>query len=147
MNSIRTDYLNPEFQELVSQLNEDLANRDGKDHPLAQFNEIMHLKHVVVVYIENEAVGCGAIAKIDFSAMEIKRMYVTPAYRGQQIGENILTELENWAKELNYKKCILETGKRQVAAVKFYAKCKYQVIENYGQYQGMQNSICFEKQL
>ena len=58
-----------------------------------------------------------------------------------------MQELENWAKELNYKKCILETVKRQVAAVKFYANCEYEVIENYGQYQVMQNSICHEKHL
>jgi len=63
MKIIRTTYLNPAFQELVSQLNTDLANRDGKDHPLSQFNEITHLKHVVVLYLENKAVGCGAIAR------------------------------------------------------------------------------------
>ena len=100
MKIIRTDYLNPAFQELVEQLNTDLANRDGKDHPLSQFNEITHLKHVVLAYHEGKAVGCGAIAKTDFSAMEIKRMYVIPTHRGQQLGENILIELENWTKEL-----------------------------------------------
>ena len=89
MKIIRTDYLNPAFQELVAQLNTDLAHRDGKDHPLSQFNEITHLKHVVVVYLKNKAVGCGAIAKYDLSATEIKRMYVTRAHRGQQLGENI----------------------------------------------------------
>ena len=31
MKIIRTDYLNPAFQELVAQLNTDLAKRDGKD--------------------------------------------------------------------------------------------------------------------
>ena len=69
MKIIRTTYLNPAFQELVAQLNEDLANRDGKDHPLSQFNEIKHLKHVVVLYLKNNAVGCGAIAKYNLSAM------------------------------------------------------------------------------
>ena len=147
MNSIRTDYLNPEFQELVSQLNEDLANRDGKDHPLAQFNEIMHLKHVVVVYIENKAVGCGAIAKVDFSAMEIKRMYVTPAYRGQQIGENILTELENWAKELGHNKCMLFMGVNQPEAMNLYLKNNFSVIENYGKLKDIPESICLAKNL
>ena len=50
MNIIRTNYLNPAFKELVTQLNEDLAQRDGKDHPLSQFNEISNLKHVVLMY-------------------------------------------------------------------------------------------------
>ena len=113
MKIIRTTYLNPEFQELVAQLNTDLANRDGKDHPLSQFNEIIHLKHVVVVYLKNKAVGCGAIAKYDLVATEIKRMYVTPSHRGQQLGENILSELENWTKELGLNKCILFMGVNQ----------------------------------
>ena len=147
MNSIRTDYLNPAFQELVGHLNEDLAQRDGKDHPLAQFNEIKHLKHVVVMYHENKAVGCGAIAKFDLVAMEIKRMYVTPAYRGQQIGENILAELENWAKELGHNKCILFMGVNQPEAMKLYLKNNFSVIENYGKLKDIPDSICLAKNL
>jgi putative acetyltransferase len=34
-----------------------------------------------------------------------------------------------------------------VEAVKFYKKCGYKIIPNYGQYQGMENSICFEKKI
>jgi N-acetylglutamate synthase-like GNAT family acetyltransferase len=58
----------------------------------------------VVVYLKNKAVGCGAIAETDLSAMEIKRMYVIPAHRDQKLGEKILTELENWTKELGRSK-------------------------------------------
>ena len=43
MKIIRTTYVNPAFVELVAELNTDLANRDGKEHPLSQFNEITHL--------------------------------------------------------------------------------------------------------
>jgi GNAT superfamily N-acetyltransferase len=56
-------------------------------------------------------------------------------------------ELENWAKELGYKKCILESGIRYIEAVKFYQKKGFQRIENYEQYKGKENSICFEKTL
>lgn len=147
MNSIRTNYLNPAFQELVSQLNEDLAHRDGKDHPLAQFNKITHLKHVVVVYLENEAVGCGAIAKYDLSAMEIKRMYVIPRYRGQQLGKKILAKLENWAAELGYNKCILFMGINQPEAMKLYLKNNFSIIENYGKLKDIPDSICLAKTL
>ena len=147
MKIIRTDYLNPAFQELVAQLNTDLAKRDGKDHPLSQFNEITHLKHVVLVYLKNKAVGCGAIAKYDLSATEIKRMYVTRAHRGQQLGEKILTELENWAKELGHSKCILFMGVNQPEAMKLYLKNNFSVIENYGKLKDIQDSICLAKTL
>jgi len=58
-----------------------------------------------------------------------------------------LLYLENWTKELGYKNCILETGKRQVDAVQFYHKCNYKVIPNYGQYANMENSVCFSKSI
>jgi len=147
MKIIRTTYLNPAFQELVAQLNEDLANRDGKDHPLSQFNEIIHLKHVVVVYLKNKAVGCGAITKYDLVATEIKRMYVTPAHRGQQLGENILSELENWTKELGLSKCILFMGVNQPEAMKLYLRNNFSVIENYGKLKDIPDSICLAKTL
>ena len=147
MKIIRTTYLNPEFQELVAQLNTDLANRDGKDHPLSQFNEITHLKHVVVLYLENKAVGCGAIARYDLSASEIKRMYVTPAHRGQQLGENILSELENWTKELGLSKCILFMGVNQPEAMKLYLRNNFSVIKNYGKLRDIPDSICLAKTL
>jgi len=147
MKIIRTDYLNPAFQELVAELNTDLANRDGKDHPLSQFNEIIHLKHVVVVYLKNKAVGCGAITKYDLVATEIKRMYVTPAHRGQQLGENILSELENWTKELGLSKCILFMGVNQPEAMKLYLRNNFSVIENYGKLKDIPDSICLAKTL
>ncbi len=147
MKIIRTTYLNPAFQELVAQLNEDLANRDGKDHPLSQFNEIIHLKYVVVVYLKNKAVGCGAIAKYNLSATEIKRMYVTPSHRGQQLGENILSELENWTKELGLSKCILFMGVNQPEAMKLYLRNNFSVIENYGKLKDIPDSICLAKTL
>ncbi len=145
MNIIRTNYLNPAFQELVTQLNTDLANRDGKDHPLSQFNEITHLNYVVLVYIENKAVGCGAIAKFNLTTTEIKRMFVTPSYRGQQIGEKILTELENWSKELGHSKCILFMGINQPEAMKLYLRNNFSVIENYGKLKDIPDSICLAK--
>ena len=147
MKIIRTTYLNPVFQELVAELNTDLANRDGKDHPLSQFNEIIHLKHVVVVYLKNKAVGCGAITKYDLVATEIKRMYVTPAHRGHQLGENILSELENWTKELGLSKCILFMGVHQPEAMKLYLRNNFSVIENYGKLKDIPDSICLAKTL
>ena len=147
MKIIRTTYVNPEFQKLVAQLNEDLARRDGKDHPLSQFNEIIHLKYVVVVYLKNKAVGCGAIAKYDLVATEIKRMYVTPSHRGQQLGENILSELENWTKELGLSKCILFMGVNQPEAMKLYLRNNFSVIENYGKLKDIPDSICLAKTL
>ncbi|MEE9406515.1 MAG: GNAT family N-acetyltransferase [Polaribacter sp.] len=148
MKVIRTNSENKDFKNLVKQLDAYLKITDGDEHDFYnQFNHIDVLKNVVVFYIDEIAVGCGAIKKFDNASVEVKRMFVSEEKRGSGIAQNILTELEIWAKELGYKKCVLETGKRQIEAVNFYKKCKYNVIPNYGQYKGMENSVCFEKQL
>ncbi len=46
---------------------------------------------------------------------------------------------------MDNKRAVLETGRRQVEALKFYQKSGYHGILNYGQYIGMDNSQCFEK--
>jgi putative acetyltransferase len=79
--------------------------------------------------------------------IEVKRMYVSPTSRKMGIASSILSELENWAHELSYTKSILETGTMQKAAIGLYLKSGYKVIPNYGQYAGVENSICFEKKL
>lgn len=145
---IRTNSDNPDFISLVRLLDADLAKRDGEEHSFyAQFNTIAKLKHVVVVYEDTKAVGCGAIKEQAPDAMEVKRMYVLPESRKSGIATQVLTELEQWAHELGYPKCVLETGKRQPEAIELYKKNGYRIIPNYGQYVGIDNSVCFEKQL
>ncbi|QTD36441.1 GNAT family N-acetyltransferase [Polaribacter batillariae] len=148
MKIIRTNSENQDFKNLVKELDAYLKITDEDEHDFYnQFNNINILKHIVLAYVDKIPVGCGAIKKFDNISMELKRMYVSPENRGKGIAQKILLELEVWAKELGYKKCVLETGKRQKEAVTFYHKCNYKVIENYGQYKSMENSICFEKQL
>lgn len=72
-------------------------------------------------------------------------MYVPVHKRGKGIASLILKELEVWCRELNCTKCILETGKKQQEAIKLYEKNHYKIIPNYGQYQKIENSVCFEK--
>jgi putative acetyltransferase len=152
MKITRTNAGNPDFNNLVKDLDAYLKITDEDEHDFYnQFNLIDSLQEVVVIYISNSigaspvAIGCGAMKKMDSTSVELKRMYVVPQYRGKGVAQKILKELEIWAVELGYKKSVLETGKRQVEAVKFYHNCGYTVIENYGQYKGMTNSICFEK--
>ncbi|QXP66240.1 GNAT family N-acetyltransferase [Polaribacter sp. AHE13PA] len=145
---IRTNSEDRDFINLVKELDAYLKITDGEEHAFYnQFNNIDVLKNVVVVSVDKKAVGCGAIKKFDNTSVEVKRMFVSKDDRGKGVAQKVLQELETWAKELGCKKCVLETGKRQVEAVKFYQKCNYKVIENYGQYKEMENSVCFEKAL
>jgi len=145
---VRTNSQNTDFINLVKQLDAYLKITDGDEHDFYnQFNSIENLKHTVVAYIENKAVGCGAFKPFNKKSVEVKRMFTTTETRGKGIATQILKELENWATELNYSSCVLETGIRQNEAVQFYKKSLYKITPNYGQYIGIENSLCFEKQL
>ena len=121
---------------------------DGDDHEFyAQFNKSDAIKNVVVLYETELPAGCGAFKFYENKTVEIKRMYVLPEQRGKGMAGQILNELEKWAKELNYNCCVLETGIMQVEAIGLYQKAGYIVIPNYGQYQGVENSVCMQKSI
>jgi putative acetyltransferase len=145
---LRADSTNPDFIELVKHLDADLAERDGEDHPFyAQFNKINMIKHALVAYENDQPVGCGAIKHFSDEAVEVKRMYVPVHMRGKGIASQVLSELEKWAREMNYRKCVLETGQKQPEAIALYTRNGYSIIPNFGQYAGIENSVCFEKEL
>lgn len=124
----------------------ELAKRDGEEHAFyAQFNKIKKLKYIVVAYEKGIPIACGAIKQYDKNTMEMKRMYTSPQSRGKGIASLILDELEKWAIELSFVKCILETGMQQPETIRLYKKNGYKIIPNYGQYTDIENSKCFEK--
>src|SRR3990172_6793535 len=110
INIIRTNSDNHDFIELVKLLDADLAIRDGEDQFFySQFNKIDKIRYAVVAYENERPLGCGAMKQYETGTMEIKRMYTLPESRGKGIATKVLNELEIWATELSYKKCILET--------------------------------------
>lgn len=144
----RTDSSNPDFIALVKRLDAELAERDGTEHSFYnQLNKTGSLKYVVVAYENARPVSCGSLREFAPKVMEVKRMYTLPEHRGNGLATIILNALENWAQESGYETCVLETGKRQPEAIRLYEKAGYNYIPNYGQYAGIENSVCFEKHL
>src|SRR5688500_11549604 len=125
----RPSSTNADFLALVKRLDKELAVTDGDEHSFYdQFNKIADIKHVVILYENDIAVSCGALKQISLDSMEVKRMYTLSEYRGKGFASAILAELEKWASEEGYNKCILETGKRQPAAIRLYERNGYRVI-------------------
>jgi putative acetyltransferase len=144
----RTTSEDPDFRSLVTMLDKDLAIRDGKDAPFfAQYNKIDSIKYVIVAYFNNEPAGCGAIKYYEGDTIEVKRMYVKPAYRKNGIARIVLADLEKWAAELGFTFCILETGKKMPEAIGLYESSGYEYIPNYGQYAEVHTSVCMRKRV
>jgi len=148
MTLVRTDSNDNNFRSLVVLLDRDLAQRDGEDHAFfAQFNKIDLIRHVVVLLENEKPISCGAIKELHPGTMEVKRMYTLPEYRGKGFAARVLRELEKWTEELNAEYCQLETGLKQPEAIRLYEKSGYERIPNYGQYIGVDSSVCFRKKI
>lgn len=144
----RTNSDDLDFQKLVKLLDLELQERDGEEHSFyTALNKTNTLNYVVVAYLQDEPIGCGALRAYSNDTMEVKRMFVPLHKRGQGIASTLLSALEIWCKELGIKKCILETGKNQPEAIALYKKNRYKIIPNFGKYEGVENSVCFEKEL
>ena len=136
------------FLELIKLLDDDLYDKYGDiQKTYEKYIGLENLVHVAMAFCGERAVGCGGYKKYDNVSAEIKRIYVLPEYRGCGYAEKIMDKLHEKAKEGGYKKCLLETGPKQEAAIRLYQRLGYEKIDNYEPYIGMTASICFEKQL
>ncbi|WP_137906175.1 GNAT family N-acetyltransferase [Chryseobacterium sp. 2VB] len=148
MNILRTDSSHKDFQNLVKSLDATLSEHNGEnDDFFAQFNTIDTIKNCIVVYIDDIPAACGAFKPFSEDTVEIKRMFTHPEFRKKGLGSAIVKELENWAAELNFKKAVLETSRDLKNAISVYEKSGFNRIPNYGQYIGVEQSVCYEKAL
>ena len=72
-------------------------------------------------------------------------MFVTPAHGGSGAASAILRRLEEFARERDWHRLVLETGHRQPDAVRFYEREGFRPIPKFGFYVDSQHSLCFEK--
>jgi GNAT superfamily N-acetyltransferase len=102
----------------------------------------------MVAYRDGVPVGCGAVRLLDANTAELKRMYVTPAARGEGIGRAVLAALEAEARRIGARRLLLETGIRQTTALRLYEGSGFCHIEPYGEYrQSPGTSVCMAKDL
>jgi GNAT superfamily N-acetyltransferase len=102
----------------------------------------------VVAYLDEVAVGCGAVRRLDQATAELKRMYVDPSVRGRGIGRALVAALESEARQLGITRVVLETGTRLAPAIKLYEAMGYARIPLFGEYlSSPKTSLCFGKSL
>ena len=101
-----------------------------------------------VAYLDDLAVGCGAVRRLDEATAELKRMYVDPSVRGRGIGRALLEALEREARLLGATTFVLETGTRLAPAIRLYEAMGYTRIPLFGEYLASPDtSLCFGKSL
>jgi putative acetyltransferase len=101
--------------------------------------------------LRGAAVGCGGVALFsDFA--EVKRMYVRDLARGQGVADAMLARIEQEVRDAGLSLLRLETGDRQVAAMRFYARAGFRRCRAFGAYavmapQSIATSVFFEKRI
>ncbi|MCJ7934660.1 MAG: GNAT family N-acetyltransferase [Chryseobacterium sp.] len=142
----RVNSAHADFQNLVKLLDIDLAVHNGEQNAFfEQFNKIDHIKNCIVAYIDEVPAACGAFKELSQDTAEIKRMYTDPKFRRRGLASAVVKELEDWAKESGFEKAVLETSAELKNAISVYEKRGFCRIPNYGQYVGVETSVCYEK--
>lgn len=84
-----------------------------------------------LAYCEEEPAGCIGLRKIDDENCEMKRLYVRPRFRGQQIGNQLVQKIIADAKEIGYSHMLLDTLPFLKSAIRIYQKCGFYEIKSY----------------
>ncbi|WP_163131039.1 GNAT family N-acetyltransferase [Agarivorans sp. Alg241-V36] len=135
-----SDYLS-----LISELNQELGLLTGDTGESSFSTESFNpsTDSIVVVYSDKKPMGTGCIRYINKGTCEIKRMYS----KKKGVGKFLISELERVAIQLGYSEAVLSTRRINENAVNFYSSQRYLEIDGYGNYVGVERSICMGKKL
>jgi putative acetyltransferase len=150
MELIYTDGCDKRFIELCHELDDYLNEIVGGERQRNKYNLYNTLEdiHDVILVMDNgQIISCGSFKRYDEKVAEIKRVFVKKDYRRKGFAKFIMQTLEQKAREKGYSKLILETGNLLKSALELYTYIGFEIIENYGQYADMPESICMEKLL
>jgi putative acetyltransferase len=99
----------------------------------------------LVARVDGTACGCGAVVNSGEGWAEIKRMFVSPAARGQKLGRRLLETIETIAREGGATRLRLETGAKQPEALSLYHSAGFTEVGPFGQYIADPFSVFMEK--
>jgi GNAT superfamily N-acetyltransferase len=90
-----------------------------------------HGEFLVVRDDDGNAVGCGAVKLLEPTVAEVKRMWLAPAVRGQGVGRELLTALEQAARRLGATHGRLDTNALLESALGLYRRAGWQEVPAY----------------
>lgn len=135
------------FVEYAEQLGHDLSFQ-GFAEELAGLpgNYAPPSGRIVIAVEEGTAVGCVAVRDLGDGICEMKRLYVTPEFRGRGIGRALASAVIDEARKIGYKKMRLDTIPELKPANALYRSLGFREIEPY-RYNPLENPIFMELDL
>jgi len=144
-----TDPTSRDARALVAALDADIMSRypGAPVHGIEASTLVASGGVFLVGYIGERPVACGALRPLEPGVVEVKRMYVEPDVRRRGVARGLLERLEGLARERGFAAVRIETGFKQHEAIGLYHRAGYERIEPFGEYEGNDYSVCFEKRL
>ena len=150
MEFIYTDGRNDDFVMLCHKLDEylnEIVGGEKQRKEYVQYNALEDIHDVILIYDDKRPIACAGFKLYDGDIAEVKRVFLIAEYRGKGISKLLMSALEDKAKRQGYSSLILETGKPLTSAMGLYQKIGYRIVDNYGQYKDMRESICMRKDI
>lgn len=99
----------------------------------------------LIALVDDQPAGCVGMFPVDEHVVEMKRMYVDPAYRGRGVARSLIARLERQALACGFTRMRLETGENQPEAIKLYEKTGFERVPPF--YDAFPGSRFFAKRL
>jgi putative acetyltransferase len=115
-------HMRDEFEQYIA-----IGLREEMDRIPEYYRVDQHLSFWVAVE-GAQLLGTVALEHAGKTSLDLRRLYVTAAFRGQGIGRWMLEHAERVAMEMGYAEMLLSTSELQTAAISLYRKSGYQLI-------------------
>ncbi|MGY1591757.1 GNAT family N-acetyltransferase [Geodermatophilus sp. SYSU D00708] len=101
----------------------------------------------LVAEVDGVPAGCGAWRVHADGVVEVKRVYVEPAFRRDGLARLLMAELERTAAAAGHRAVVLNSGNRQPEALALYAALGYTPVAGYGVYAEAPGAVFLGKEL
>jgi putative acetyltransferase len=149
----RTTSPSDDVRSLIGELEDSLAAQYPPEQRHGLSLDAIFQPHIqfFIARLDGAAVGCAGVALFADLA-ELKRMYVRPAARGRGVADALLARIETATRDAGLARLCLETGDRQLAAIRVYSRAGFSRCAAFGTYAAMPpasvaTSMFFEKYL
>ena len=101
--------------------------------------------HLVAARVDGALAGVGGVEVQGDGHAELKRFWVDPARRGTGIADALMASLLDHARARGVSVVRLETGDRQHAAMRFYARHGFVRVPAFPPYEASATSVCLQR--
>ena len=124
-----------------------LAGGEENRKAFIPYNLSESVADVLIAYDGEKAVACAGLKPYSARDIEVKRVWVEPAFRRNGIARRMMGMLEEKAAENGYSRMILQTRAVMTDAVELYRRSGYHPIGNYPPYDRLEGAVCMARDL